>query len=156
MVAPPPRSTLTDSLFPYTTPFRSAQTIAQREGPERGQRCRRPDREPGRGLFIGGVAVAPLAYVVEAVVIATEHVAAQGDVPVEHVRLRKAQVHRFRIARIIDACAQFLALAAEIAFGDRQIDDELFKAGENCLNLQLASGLFLEKIGRASCRERGC
>src|SRR3546814_15122817 len=87
------------------------------------------DLEPGRGLLIGGVAVAPLAYVVEAVVIATEHVAAQGDVPVEHVRLRKAQVHRFGIAGIIDAGAQFLALAEEIAFGE---------------------------IGRASCRERVC
>src|SRR3546814_15000313 len=68
----------------------------------------------------------------------------QGDVPVEHVRLRKAQVHRFGIAGIIDAGAQFLALAAEIAFGDRQIDDELFKARETRRHLQLASGLFLD------------
>src|SRR3546814_10657210 len=97
------------------------------------------DLEPGRGMLIGGVAVAPLAYVVEAVVIATEHVAAQGDVPVEHVRIRKAQVHRFGIAGIIDAGAQFLALAAEIAFGDRQIDDELFKAGETSRHPQLTS-----------------
>src|SRR3546814_16783510 len=101
------------------------------------------DLEPGRGMLIGGVAVAPLAYVVEAVVIATEHVAAQGDVPVEHVRLRKAPVHRFGIAGIIDAGAQFLAIAEEIAFGDRQIDSELFKAGETIQTRNIARGLFL-------------
>src|SRR3546814_19743925 len=97
------------------------------------------DLEPGRGMLIGGVAVAPLAYVVEAVVIATEHVAAKGDVPVEHVRLRKAQVHRFGIAGIIDAGAQFLALAAEIAFGDREMSDELFMSEQPLRNLKLTT-----------------
>src|SRR3546814_18634172 len=62
MMRRPPRSTRTDTLFPYTTLFRSAS------GPNRGSACRRPAPHcPRRGgepfpcslalaLLVGGVA----------------------------------------------------------------------------------------------------
>src|SRR3546814_8333541 len=36
MIRRPPRSTRTDTLFPYTTLFRSPYVAARRKGPERG------------------------------------------------------------------------------------------------------------------------
>src|SRR3546814_9013626 len=48
MIRPPPRSKRTDTLFPYTTLFRSH---AGPQGPERGHRqeVRQPDHHEGRG-----------------------------------------------------------------------------------------------------------
>src|SRR3546814_2349821 len=42
MIRRPPRSTRTDTLFPYTTLCRSEQAVAEREGPHQAVRAGRP------------------------------------------------------------------------------------------------------------------
>src|SRR3546814_12463397 len=49
----PPRSTRTDTLFPYTTLFRSA-AVDRRPGRE-GQRVRQGDQRAGRALHVAGM-----------------------------------------------------------------------------------------------------
>src|SRR3546814_3491553 len=48
MIRRPPRSTRTDTLFPYTTLFRSDQTSAHRAGGRHDEACH-PDSVPERG-----------------------------------------------------------------------------------------------------------
>src|SRR3546814_5192153 len=52
MIRRPPRSTRTDTLFPYTTLFRSRRRADRRHGRARARRCKnhgdRTDREEGR------------------------------------------------------------------------------------------------------------
>src|SRR3546814_18441923 len=53
MIRRPPRSTRTDTLFPYTTLFRSLELLRQRGRPGRHQHRRDhrfPGRVPGRGV----------------------------------------------------------------------------------------------------------
>src|SRR3546814_4291777 len=52
MIRRPPRSTRTDTLFPYTTLFRSGSTAEGRR-PGRRRRARRPRREPATGARTG-------------------------------------------------------------------------------------------------------
>src|SRR3546814_4540711 len=57
MILRPPRSTRTDTLFPYTTLFRSRLAAVPREGPAlvAARRARRRRRQPGpRGPARGG------------------------------------------------------------------------------------------------------
>src|SRR3546814_13371937 len=53
MILRPPRSTLTDTLFPYTTPFRSATDIAAdlAKSPEAASRSVMTEKQPHRSRF---------------------------------------------------------------------------------------------------------
>src|SRR3546814_18200897 len=53
MIRRPPRSTRTDTLFPYTTLFRSAgvRSGSASDGPARDRRCLRPATARTRGQF---------------------------------------------------------------------------------------------------------
>src|SRR3546814_1477578 len=55
MIRPPPRSTLTDTLFPYTTLFRSAQAIERAD--HRSERPEAAARGRNHREMIGGVRI---------------------------------------------------------------------------------------------------
>src|SRR3546814_17961866 len=147
MIRRPPRSTRTDTLFPYTTLFRSAveavvdQRIADRRGqavteriaqiaagleriafavgeellvepdfvvrelitarerPIFGERNARTKLEAGRDLAVGRLPIA--AEIIDRVVITPEDVRADRDRLVDQIRFGEAELHRFRIGRIL-------------------------------------------------------
>src|SRR5204863_1183573 len=72
---------------------------------------------PSALLRIGVIALVCRCLAV-AVIFAAEDFAAQQDVLVEQIGLGEAQVHRSRITRPVDAGADLLALAHEIALRD--------------------------------------
>src|SRR3546814_12040714 len=114
MIRRPPRSTLTDTLFPYTTLFRSAQDA---------------DRDLYQAAITGRFGI-------------TDRLEAEIKVP---------YIYRDdRISFIIPQIDPDAQLTQDVD-GDGIGDVEL------ALHYQINSGLDdWPKIGRASCRERGC
>jgi hypothetical protein len=85
----------------------------------------------------------------ECPVVAAEDVEADGDVAIEQIRLGEAELDRLGEARIVDAGAQLLALAHEVALADRQVDQEALERREACRKLELAGRLLLRRRRRA-------
>src|SRR3546814_10069553 len=142
MIRRPPRSTRTDTLFPYTTLFRS-----NNDSPARGFQCTVPEADnladfhgspldPALALYVGGnyfFAMAPLVAAFEA------------KYPEYKGKLYWETVPPGMLVTQIKA-------GGTVTVGNMTwtVKPDVYLAGFNAVKTHVA------EIGRASCRERGC